>query len=277
MSDVDSLANDLWLISPGFITHEQTFTSPGTWTCPSTTTWVEVIAVGGGGGGGMSVPTPSPIPGTKAAGGGGGGGAVLRQWLSVSGPVPVTVGAGGDGAKVTPTASGVQAGGASAFGPLAPPVPPATFIAGGGGGSGTVQPPTFPAPLLPFAGSVPAPTTNGGGGVGAYLGTSPSTFGGGGVRSQYAGYGTSAHTSLGRGKYGFGGQHGSTPQVNTIVQSPRTPQTISEYFGFGVMAPYSPTGNAVANQGGGGGGAWSPISQNGGNGGSGIVIVRWKE
>lgn len=275
MSDVDSLANDLWLIPPGFFTHEQTFTSPGTWTCPSTTTWVEVIAVGGGGGGGLSSPIPSPIPGLVAAGFGGGGGAVLRKWLPVSGPVPVTVGAGGDGAKVTPAASAAQAGGASAFGPLAPPVPPTTFIAGGGGSGSTFVGPTFPAPLAPFAGSTPAPTTNGGGN--AYLGAGSNPFGGGGVRSQYAGFGTSAHTSLGRGKYGFGGQNGATPAPGVTSQSPRTPQTISEYFGFGVMGPYSPTGNATANQGGGGGGAWSPISQNGGNGGSGLVIVRWKE
>jgi hypothetical protein len=61
------------------------FTAPGTWTKPASCTQVRVTVVGGGGGGG---PTPNAIPG-------GVGGVAIAANVPVSGPVAITVGAGG--------------------------------------------------------------------------------------------------------------------------------------------------------------------------------------
>ncbi|MCX8008273.1 MAG: loricrin-like protein [Patescibacteria group bacterium] len=92
---------------PGRIRKQQIFTSSGTFT-PSARLlalggWVEVLCVGGGGGGytdGGNVKT------------GGGGGAVVRRIVQVTGPVTVTIGAGGTGGT-NPTS-----GGTTSFGSL---------------------------------------------------------------------------------------------------------------------------------------------------------------
>jgi hypothetical protein len=121
---------------------QQTFTSPGTWTCPPTVKSVELLLVGGGGGG--SSPVPFGI---------GGGGGVRSRVTPVSAPVPVTVGAGG---------SAGSAGGTSAFGPLGPgPIPsiPPTTVAVGGGG--TCAPASLPGS---FQSNFSAPIIGGGNG-----------------------------------------------------------------------------------------------------------------
>lgn len=270
MSSIGDLSLDLWLIPASAFTHEQEFTAPGTWTCPATTTWVEVIAVGGGGGGG-------DFPG----GGGGGGGGVRRKWLPVSGPVPVTVGAGGTAAVYAPGTPVVYTdstdGGTSAFGPLSPPVPASTFqVGGGGGGGGTGTVPTRPgAPAVWFGGN-DAPTYGGGGGAlgngvpGApgYLGrgyygspgplSAPFNYGGGARATiEYLGMG------IGYGPFGGGGIPGGAPVPSGL-------RGYANKYGSGYPNPADPTSvNGRANRGGGG--------AHGGDGGSGIVIVRWKE
>lgn len=112
--------------------YEQVFTAPGTWTCPATTTHVDVLLVGGGGGGGGAVyaafPYPTPAPRYMSAGGGGGGGVRVVSGVPVSGPVPVLVGAGGAGGPGSGTPQYGSNGGDSSFGPEA--------VGGGGGGAG---------------------------------------------------------------------------------------------------------------------------------------------
>jgi len=73
----------------------QLFTSPGTWTKPASCTQVRVTVVGGGGG---AAPTTA----------GGLGGLAIASNVPVSGPVAITVGAGG---------AGSSSGGTSSFGP----------------------------------------------------------------------------------------------------------------------------------------------------------------
>lgn len=142
---------------------EQVFTSPGTWTCPPTTTSVFVVTIAGGGSGQWYSDFPfSPVPGT---GGGGGGGGLRYEVVPVSGPVPVTVGAGGT-IGAYPSPAGV--GGTTSFGPIS--------VEGGGGGQ-------TPAPangggggqtgVKPYSNS---PTT----GAGVY-GTRGTPYGGGGA------------------------------------------------------------------------------------------------
>lgn len=99
----------------GGFSNMQVFTSPGTFTTPSTTTRIKVTVVGGGGGGGASGNT------TNAAGNGGGGGgtAIYVGPVTASTPYAVTVGSGG----------GSNASGAtSSFGSLA------SATGGGNGG-----------------------------------------------------------------------------------------------------------------------------------------------
>ena len=76
----------------------QKFTASGTWTKPTNVDVVFVICVGGGGGGASS-------GSSSYYGGGGGGGQVKSGYVSVSGDVSVTIGAGGAGG-----ASGENAG-----------------------------------------------------------------------------------------------------------------------------------------------------------------------
>ena len=73
----------------------QLFTSPGTWTKPSSTTQVRVLVVGGGGGVGTGGP-------------GGGAGGLAWAMVPVSAPVSITVGSGG--------AAYSGSGGTSSFG-----------------------------------------------------------------------------------------------------------------------------------------------------------------
>lgn len=158
--------------------YEQIFTSPGTWTCPPTVTYVDVLLVGGGGGGGGADYTQPPVgggqPGEGQYGGAGGGGGVrVVRSVPVSAPVPVTVGAGGTGGPATTPSAG-SVGGTSSFGPES---------VGGGGGGGGASPTTVPniptySPLIPFGGivygagmdGVNAPPTGGGGGGGGMAG-----------------------------------------------------------------------------------------------------------
>lgn len=105
--------------------YEQQFLAPGTWTWPGNCSFVEVLVVSGGDSG-LRAPAGFPIPtGQTASATSGNGGGVGRFTIEVSGPVPVTVGAGG-AANPWPGPTplrGPNLGGASAFGPTSPPIP----------------------------------------------------------------------------------------------------------------------------------------------------------
>lgn len=160
-----------------FYLREQVFTSPGTWVCPPTVTWVEVTVVGGGGGSGAMAKGWFYSP--RDALGAGGGGAVLRRTVPVGSPVPITVGAGGAGGVpynsppaapvAAPNNAAGQVGGTSAFGSLGPgPVPsiPATTIAAGGGGGGYGGAPPYPPSSIAMTGRYVLPIGGGSGGAG---------------------------------------------------------------------------------------------------------------
>lgn len=286
--------DNFWCIPAEHVTNEQTFSAPGTWNCPSTTKWIEVITVGGGGGGGAGNQPPTP-----GFGGGGGGGAVRYSYIPVNGPISVTIGSGGVGAvgPINP-ATVATSGGATYLGPLGP-IPTTTAYAGGGGAGGSYLLAPQPAPLFPLVNGTPAsPSTFGGGGgapallhpntplanapvqygVGA-LGT-PSNGtrkGGGAWRGGYN------FTGNGRGFSGFGGGGGTA----TDPANPTGSLNNTLVDGAGIIGlTAGGGGDAVANTGGGGSGGGdttasppaSPVAPiNGGNGGSGFCIIRWKE
>jgi len=275
------------------------FTGPGTFTvscagnaCGSNT--VEYLVVAGGGGGGEGQPADS-------AGGGGAGGFRLRTSLSPASPLnapanlpvsaqgyPITVGSGGAGTTTeAPGSDGVNSvfstitatgGGGGNFGPGARP-----GGSGGGshqkaGGSGNT-PPVSPPQGNPGGSSGPNPdgsapqTPNGGGGGGA------SAAGSGGVTSN-------------------GGPGGAGSFIPTGFVGPTAPSygetgPAGRYFAGGGAGGTSPTrggqGTGSGGLGGGGdstltgtentggGGGGSDMSAPGGrNGGSGIVMIRYR-
>jgi hypothetical protein len=163
-------------IAGGF-SNMQVFTSPGTFTTPSSTTKIKVTVVGGGGGG--SVPT---TPGAlRATGSGGGGAAIYVGPVTASTPYAVTVGAGGV-AGTTGNAGGTGntssfAALASATGGAGGPVTTAASAFGGAGGAGsagTLQ-------ITGDSGFASQPTLNGIGGGSILAGIANSTA------SQYGG------------------------------------------------------------------------------------------
>ena len=117
-----------WGTAGGGFSNMTVYTSPGTFTTPSTTTQIKVTVVGGGGGAGG--------PGA-GSGGGGGGAAIYVGPVSASTGYTVTVGTGGGQAA---------SGNTSSFGALASATGGSTGSggnsnggAGGAGSAGTLQ------------------------------------------------------------------------------------------------------------------------------------------
>ena len=101
-----------WAAAGGGQLQTQIFTSPGTWTRPSSATTVKVWVAGSGGGSPNTQPGGGPWPGQ-----GGSGGFAVAANVPVSAPVAVTVGAAG----TTPGPggqSGGNSGNTSSFGAL---------------------------------------------------------------------------------------------------------------------------------------------------------------
>ena len=249
----------------------KTFTSSGTFTVPDGVTRIDVFCVGGGQGGGAGGKYSSSLS-HYAGSGGCGGFTTTKKSISVTpgAKYAVTVGAGG-------TQRG--AGGTSSFGSLCSAAGGGTAASyglpngGAGGGAG-------------YEGTMSA---NGGAGgsdgrnglpperYGEYLGDRDNVYGigygqgtttkaygesngtlysgGGGGGVTFVSAGTSFHTG-----YGGAGGGGNGGQLSSS----------SENY------PAS-AGSANTGGGGGGSGSWriTNTSVNGGNGGSGIVLVRW--
>ena len=281
-----------------------TFTSPGTFcvsqiaSC-SANNQVSYMVVAGGGGGGCS-------------GGGGGGGGGYREDKSPVTPYtaspldgagdisvtatafPITVGAGGAAGTPGTPATG-SSGADSIFSTI-------TSAGGGGGGSrsGGVPPPAPSARVGVDGGS--------GGGGGGTCGPNPNPPGGAGntppvspPQGSPGGAGISSGNHQGGGGGGAGGSGASGdcspdtggPGGNGTASSINgTPTTRAGGGGGGNQGPTAGTGgpggggagglpgsNATAgttNTGGGGGGTGFRPSQSAANGGSGIVIIRYK-
>jgi hypothetical protein len=287
-----------------------TFTSPGTFTVtcagnPSGSTSVDYLVVAGGGGGG-----------DKRAGGAGAGGLrigavtpspshspLVNTGLPVSATgYPITVGGGGAGAGNPVGCSGSNSifssitsaggggggnGGSNSCG-----------VAGGSGGGNGVDsggparttgaagntPPVSPPQGNPGGGTIPAPGgEGGGGGGGATVAGSPQpadrTGGPGGAGLNVSPvFGTapqpfyqadvSCNGASAPGTFAGGGGGGGTPAGGPASSG-------GAGGGAGGSFGTNPINNATANTGGGGGGGGcGPIA--GTNGGSGIVIIRYK-
>jgi hypothetical protein len=263
----------------------------------------EFLVVGGGGAGGFN------------SGGGGGGGAVIKASTEVTEQTyTVTVGAGGakrdvnDGYSLTASIGGTG-GSSSVFGVTA------TGGGGGGvyqglagsagangGGTGSSDTgvvtngisgvaPTLPAGVTGtvFAGNTGGPNNaiayQGGGGAGAG-GSATDRNGGNGVFSSidgngfyYGGGGGGGSWEIPPGDGGLGGSGGGGTRVSSAGFAGFGGRTLGADGTVGERRTDS-GGNAGANTGGGGGGAtfWSQANGGGvraGNGGSGIVIIRY--
>ena len=269
-----------------------TFTGPGTFevTCAGNaggSNSVSYTVIAGGGGGGRG-----PNSANTGAGGGAGGyreglgvndsftGSPLRNPTGVPVSVqsyPITVGGGGSGGP-SPNPNGAGADGSnSIFSTI-------TSTGGGGGGGagltnaraggsgggaaggipcgGTVgagnTPPVSPPQGSPGGqGAGTAPAGGGGGATDPGSAGAPGTAGAGGDGATNNIDGSSTdRAGGGSGSNGTGTGNSSNP------------------FGGGGTGSGVPGCAGVTNKGGGGGGAYTPY--NGGNGGSGIVIIRYK-
>ena len=291
-----------------------TFTGPGTFTVSRAATCaadnvVSYAVVAGGASGGTGNPTSS----TRLGGGGGAGG--FREYKSPVTPYtasplngnpggtaitvtatafPITVGAGGT--ALTPAGSNGASGSASIFSTIT--------SAGGGGGGGTTggidggsgggggseTSTTRPG----GSGNTPSVTPAQGkdGGSGNHSPGSAKAGGGGGAGA-VGQNGTGGPTPPGSSSYGIGGAGVTTCITGSPVayggggggSTNNGPGICAAFLaggtgggGSGSEQCGSAAGAGTANTGGGGGGGGADSQPNkvGGNGGSGIVIIRYK-
>ncbi len=228
-----------------------TFTSGGTFTCPTARN-IELLLIAGGGGGGGGGGWGS------GGGGGGAGGLIYKSVYSVTtSGISVTVGSGGAGGSYS---SGSLAGGTngtnSTFGSL-------TSIGGGGGGGRDIN------------GAL--------GGSGGGDGTGSSTSGAGTSGQGNAG---SDNSSTGGGGGGGGGSAGSglnggnglqyaITGANTYYSGGGAGRTNGGTQGTAGLGGGGAVGTAGSSGKGGGGGGASSNTVNGAAGGSGIAIIRY--
>ena len=230
-----------------------TYTTVGTTTLtlPTGVTSADVLVVAGGGGGSV---------------GGGGGGGVLTGSLAVTGEYPVIVGAGGRGWLSSPVdasdGSNSVFAGLTAFGGGAGGKNGNGFPGGSGGGAGGSW----------GGNTVGGSATNGQGFAGGNNNYAQKGGGGGGASTN----GDTASTS----QVGGNGGAGMSNQLSGISAvyggggggAGQTTPGSGGLGGGGAGGDYGGTAG-TPNTGGGGGGMWNGFP--GGNGGSGIVIVRY--
>ena len=210
---------------------------------------VEYLVIAGGGGGSQSY-----------AGGGGAGGYLTATGfeLSASTTYEITVGAGGAG-HPSPGIIGNN----SVFSTI-------TSVGGGRGGYTNGQSGTA-------GGSGGGGSWNGGAGGAGTVGQ--GNAGGAGTSDQYGGAGGGGAGTVGlsnSGTSGGAGGNGLPSSINgtTVFRAGGGGGGANGQPGVGVHGGGTGEGSAaVANKGGGGGGAWNG---NGQNGGSGVVIIRYK-
>jgi hypothetical protein len=219
----------------------QSFTSVGTtsWTAPDGVTSVEYLVVGGGGGAGNGF--------DNAGGGGGGAGMVLSGTTSVTpgNSYTVTVGGGGTGGANARANNPGTSGDNSVFGSI-------TSLGGGNGlGSRT-----------------------GGSAGSAQIGSTTAATGGSGSGGGFGGKGGGGALTSGSNNSGTTGGSGGNGLISNISGSNVT----YGVGGAGGNAGIQNAGtNGAANTGNGGraGGAETANSTGGGNGGSGIVVLKY--
>jgi len=282
-----------------------TFTGPGTFTVTRTAVCasnnvVDYLVVAGGGSGGGAVPG-----GPVNSSGGGGAGGFRFYHATLPAPSPATpLNNFPSGTAVTVTATGypitIGAGGSNPGSSRGPNGNPTTFstitstaggaggqgnsggtVGGNGGGSGGGAGVGYPGTASGGTGNTPPvspPQGNAGG---------PASFGGGGGGALAAGTSSSPTSGgVGAGVVGFGAGNG---ECSSCIQyfaggggRGGSGQSGLGGGGCGVSNPDSgsPIRQGTANTGGGGGGSGygSPgcLGYPGSNGGSGIVVIRYK-
>ena len=288
-----------------------TFTGPGTFAVSSISTacaannLVSYLVVAGGGG-----------AGSGSGGGGGGGGGGYREVVSPSAPdtgsplqgypnspnrvtvtatnFPITVGGGGTGSPATsPDTSGNNtSGGVSTFSTITSagggfggsgPACSGAGAAGGSGGGGRFAgnggagntPSTSPAQGQNGGNSVNSGRRGGGGGGGA------SEAGVAGTTSCQGRGGAGTPTQISGSAVAFSGGGGAAGWPGGSPAMPSGPQSNGSPCGTGGFGAGHPTagGNGTTNRGGGGGANGNPGSVPtavAGNGGSGLVVIRYK-
>ena len=292
-----------------------TFTGPGTFTVtsagsPSGSTTVDYMVVAGGGGGAArhaggggaggfreSVPSPAAWTASPLANPGG------ALPVSVTG-YPITVGAGGAGATSSPTNTGpytygqdgnnsifstiTSTGGGSSGGPAPSPNGQGAGKPGGSGGGASWSPTPQSAgtgntpPVSPSqgnsGGTYTAPNNyigSGGGGATAAGGGSPNNIGGAGATTSISGSPTAYAGGGGGGSYSNGTPDPAAPGAGGLGGGGQGSRGSNQ-------SPTARVTNGTTNTGGGGGGGGAEctpgafIQENGGSGGSGIVVIRYK-
>lgn len=222
--------------------------STQSWTAPADVTEVEVILCGGGGGGGAAYVGNSSF-GYAASGG---GGSMTFDILTVtpSSSYTITIGAGGSGAPNSNAANG-SAGSSSSFGAL-------LSIAGGGFGTpGYSRKPGVPAGL------------GGAGGTGAAQLVNNSSNTAQQVYAATAGSSTVFGYGAGGGGGGFNHNHGSEP-ANGSTFGAGTGRYDNTSYGDEDALP-----NTGAGGGGGVGIGSGTTDYTGGNGGSGVCVIKY--
>ena len=223
------------------------FTSTGLFT-PSKNLQCDVLVVAGGGGAGGGT--------TGSYGGGGGAGGMLTStgYSTKNGVFySVAVGAGGTGGTINTNPRG-GSGNNSVFGTL-------TAVGGGGGGSGNYG--NFPNAIA----------TGGDGGSGGGSGYAAIAAAGGTGTSGQGNNGASYNAGGQAGGGGGKGSAGSTNTGGTGASSSYSGSAVT-YAAGGSGGGSSTNANAVANT--GNGGDINTSTRYGMNGGSGVVIVRYK-
>jgi len=285
-----------------------TFTSTGssTWTCPTGVTEIELLIVGGGGAG-------SRAHTTNTCGGGGAGGLIYKPNLEVSPGTSytVTVGAGGTGTNPGGNALGGDGGDSSFVGgginlvgdgggrgagnqPAYPTTNANAGGSGGGGGSydginGTSR------PYLGNTATQPGSTSGGFGHAGGNVGHTDGFYTGGGGGGGAGGPGKDGIRGQVGGTNGVGGSGGPGlffPQFTDYGENGwfagggggsgwQHSRPGAGGLGGGARGgsnsgyPFGDVTAVTANTGGGGGGAKYNTPGNTG-GGSGIVIIRYR-
>lgn len=259
------------------------FLSSGTFT-PATALSCDVLVVAGGGAGGFG-------SNTKGAGGGGAGGYRSTTAMSLSSATTVTVGAGGAAgagvngegtsgsnsvfSSITSNGGGYGAG---RYNPTAGGLAGASGGSGGGGnanfgvGGAGNTPSTSPAQGFTGGTGFGDGANNGGGGGGggatAVGATASSAVGGVGGAGSNALSSWLSTTGLGVSGYVAGGGGGGTQTTGSAGGA-------GGAGGGGAGGGSGASVDGTANTGGGGGGARGNSDLQGGNGGSGLVIIRY--
>ena len=269
-----------WGSAGGGNLKETAFTSSNaSWTIPTGVTGIWALVVGGGGGGGATATATA-----SNSSGAGGAGQIVEKFFEVVGDTTLNITVGGGGAGGT--TSGVK-GSSGSTSSIVGNTSATTYVSatGGGGGGGGAAANTAGISGASGAGNGIASADLAGGGGGGF-GASAATSGGSivfqAIGTMIAG---ASATTLGvtggnggavdrlTGGFGIniwgrslaGGGHGAGASGSTA-------------FGAGAaVANNANANNGSANTGAGGGGAstGSSTKYNGGNGGSGLVVLRY--